>query len=407
MDVAIVGCGTAGPALAGMLARRGRRVTIFEQHASPGPVGSGILLQPLGMGVLEEMGVGERVRAIASPVRRLHGVNRRGKTVLDLHYRDLHPGCVGYGVQRGLLFQALFDEARRQGVTIQTGIRVVAIDEPAGQRPGLLDAQGTRWGPFDLVVAADGARSALRAQSMASVGRVRRSVEYPWGAWWFTAPAGDPPQVTLPQDTLSQVYDDAAGMVGFLPSGRLESHGPQTISCFWSVRRRDEAEMRGRGIDWLKERICGLEPRAELLLRGLTNPGQVLSAAYQDVVMRPLWRGRTVFIGDAGHAMSPQLGLGANLALGDARLLAQRLDPLPSHPGADRVRAALREFSQARRPVLRYYSWTSRLLTPFFQSDERSLAVVRDLALPWMCRIGWTRREMLRAMTGAKSGLLT
>lgn len=49
MDIAIVGYGSAGQALAIALARDGHRVRVFEQVPQPGPVGAGFLLQPTGM----------------------------------------------------------------------------------------------------------------------------------------------------------------------------------------------------------------------------------------------------------------------------------------------------------------------------------------------------------------------
>ncbi|MEE7560299.1 NAD(P)-binding protein, partial [Xanthomonas sp. Kuri4-2] len=46
LHVAVVGYGTAGQALAVLLARDGHRLEVFERAAAPGPVGAGFLLQP-------------------------------------------------------------------------------------------------------------------------------------------------------------------------------------------------------------------------------------------------------------------------------------------------------------------------------------------------------------------------
>ena len=55
--VAIVGYGTAGQACAILLARDGWSVDVFEQSAETGPVGAGLLLQPVGLRVLWELGL--------------------------------------------------------------------------------------------------------------------------------------------------------------------------------------------------------------------------------------------------------------------------------------------------------------------------------------------------------------
>ena len=72
LSVAIVGYGTAGQALAILLARDGHRVEVFEQAAQPGPVGAGFLLQPTGLQVLWQMGL--LPQALASGVGPCHRV---------------------------------------------------------------------------------------------------------------------------------------------------------------------------------------------------------------------------------------------------------------------------------------------------------------------------------------------
>ena len=52
MQIAIVGFGITGAALATLLSRRGLNVHLFEQAPTLGPVGAGILLQPAGQQVL-------------------------------------------------------------------------------------------------------------------------------------------------------------------------------------------------------------------------------------------------------------------------------------------------------------------------------------------------------------------
>src|SRR5690606_32286022 len=54
LHVAVVGYGTAGQTAAILLARDGHRVEVFEQSAALGPVGAGVLLQPVGLQVLWE-----------------------------------------------------------------------------------------------------------------------------------------------------------------------------------------------------------------------------------------------------------------------------------------------------------------------------------------------------------------
>jgi 2-polyprenyl-6-methoxyphenol hydroxylase-like FAD-dependent oxidoreductase len=406
MEIAVVGCGTAGPAVAAMLRERGHGVVVFERETAPRPIGSGILLQPLGMSVLDLLGVGERVRRLGSRVERLYGVNVARKTVLDLRYADAGADVHGVGVQRGLLFNALMGCAEASGAEIRTGWSIARVEDGRSDGAWVVEEQGRREGPFDCVVIASGSRTLLRNVT----GNVERWVEYPWGAWWFTAKMHNGMRMPIGERTLHQVYEHASRTIGFLPSGRMDDDGDETVSCFYSVEREQEQGTRERGLSWLKDEMLRLAPGACDVVGQLRGWEQVLRATYRDVVMRPLHRGRVVCIGDAGHAMSPQLGLGANLALVDAMMLADCLGTCRERKGAWRslhdVEDAIALFSDQRRRILRYYTWISRLLTPLFQSGEVSLAVVRDVALPVLCRVGWTKRQMLEAMCGTTKGFL-
>jgi 2-polyprenyl-6-methoxyphenol hydroxylase-like FAD-dependent oxidoreductase len=118
------------------------------------------------------------------------------------------------------------------------------------------------------------------------------------------------------------------------------------------------------------------------------------------VVARPHTE-RVVFLGDAAHAMSPQLGQGANLALYDAWVLSETVNQV----GRD-VPGALIHFAEQRRAHLLFYQWATRLLTPFFQSDAPLLGFLRDQTMGALCRLPFFSRQGLGAMAGYKTGVL-
>ena len=143
-----------------MISAVGHAVEVFERAATPGPVGAGFLLQPVGLAVLWELGLLDAALRHGAPVTRLYGETVSGRPVMDMRYADLAPGLCGLGLQRGALFE-LLDGAWRDGRTLHAGHAIASVD---AERGTLVDDAGTRHGPFDLVVVADGAASKLRAQ---------------------------------------------------------------------------------------------------------------------------------------------------------------------------------------------------------------------------------------------------
>jgi len=380
MRVAVVGCGTGGPAAALLLTAAGHDVEIFERVDAPSPVGAGLLLQPTGQAVLARLGLLTEIEQRSARVERLHGETADGRIVMDMAYGDLAPGLHGLGVHRGVLFGALHNALHNAGIPIHQGTEVT------GASNGRIQTADGEQGPYDLVIAADGARSRLRPPAL-----VKRARRYPWGALWVIL---DDPQERH-GGTLAQVYRGTREMLGFLASGRPQ--GTPQVSLFWSV---PVDRLTGiQDLDAWKADVRRLTGRADHLLEQVTEPGRLLPAVYEDVVMRRLHAGRLVFVGDAGHAMSPQLGQGVNLALLDAHLLARSLS---TH--AD-VETALAAYSAQRRAHLRFYAWASRLMTPVFQSHLGMLGPPRDRLLHPIARIPWMRRQFLTSLTGAKTGM--
>src|SRR5688500_4042409 len=176
--IAIVGCGVAGQAAALFLHRAGNRVEIFERFETPKPVGAGLVIQPTGQVVLERLGLLDAALAHGGQVTRMLGHSVKGRVVLDVAYKHYRPGSFGLGLQRGLLFGLLHDAVVREGIPLTTATEIGQIETASPLR--LLDTRGRRHGPFDLVLVADGAESALRQRH----GAVVRAPRYPYGALW-------------------------------------------------------------------------------------------------------------------------------------------------------------------------------------------------------------------------------
>lgn len=385
LRIAIVGYGTGGQATALMLSADGHDVEVFERAPVLGPVGAGFLLQPIGLAVLWEIGLLDAVLKHGAIVNRLYGQTSQGRPVMDMRYGELDPRLFGLGLQRGALF-TLLDDAWREGRKIRCGCTITKVDPERGV---LTDADGNRHAGHDLVIVADGTASRLRGQ----VAPARLDRPYPWGAQWCLVEQGDWPWT----DALQQRYVSARHMVGMLPVGTRPGDPVRRVSFFWSLPVADMDAGIGDARRW-RDDVVSVWPEAADKLGVADVPQGLAMARYRDASHRQWFRGRAVLLGDAAHAMSPQLGQGVNMALLDARALRDALRRQETVP------AALTAYQRQRLAHLGIYHFWSRWLTPLFQSDNDFAARWRDRLLHPMSRMPVARGQMLRVLTGTRKG---
>ncbi len=389
LSIAIAGCGVAGMAAALFLRRAGHTVTIFEEFESPRPLGAGLTLQPSGQVALRALGLEDAVLANGARLRQLYGDTPAGRAVMDLNYTDHRPDAFGVGIQRGALFQILYDAIQAEDVEIRTGAAVESVNDGA-EGATLRTAQEEHTA--DLVLVANGSDTRLRDAS----GQVRRDRPYKWGAVWGVAP----PPPGWPMDRLLNRYVGAGVMIGALPVGRLPGQGPEgdRLTFFWSLPVAEWEQHRARPFSDWKAEVTRWWPEIAPVIDAFRNHDDLTLARYRDAAVRPVAGQRIGLLGDAAHSMSPQLGQGANLALLDGMVLAQEIARMKDGPGE--IPAALRAYEKRRRPHWRYNQWLSRALTPFFQSRSRTAGWLRDLSFPLARRIGPTRRLTARTLCG-------
>jgi 2-polyprenyl-6-methoxyphenol hydroxylase-like FAD-dependent oxidoreductase len=392
-NIAVIGAGTAGLAAAICLSRNGNDVSLFERFERPRPIGAGILLQPTGLACLAQLGLDEKALSCGAPVNNLYGEDVNGSTIFDIGYRDLNAHLFGLGIHRGALFSLLFDEVVNQGISITTSCEVIDTTIDNAQR-FVIDSDAHRHGPFDLVIDASGLNSGLRA----SHGVVSYNRPYPYGAVWGVLE--DPGQAFC-KDYLQQRYAGAGVMIGMLPIGRKTDNDIQSAAFFWSLPAASYPEWRNQGLACWKQRVNGYWPELEPLLNQFESVDDLTFSQYNDTIMQHWHYDRLVFIGDSAHCTSPQLGQGANLGLIDALTLATCLQQTGS------INNSLKQFSETRRNHLRFYQLASRLLTPFFQSDSKAAAFVRDKSFGLLCKTPYIKIQMLRTLAGVKTGLFS
>lgn len=355
----------AGLACAAKLRAQGARVVVFDKLEAPAPIGSGLILQPVGLHVLDVIGLGARIRGLGAPIERLYGrVVPSQRVVLDVRYRALGPNApLGLAVHRGALFQVLYDAALEAGAEIAAGREVVAAD--AGR---LHFSDGTQSAQFDLVINALGMRSPLSRQPAQNL---------PYGALWASLDWVD----GFDPHALEQRYEAARKMAGVLPIGRLPGAEHKQAAFFWSLKHDRRAAWQARGLEAWKHEACALWPDTAPLLDQISRSEQLVFAAYAHRTLGSPIERALAHVGDSWHCTSPQLGQGANMALLDALALTRALETQGD------IETALGEYARLRLWHIRLYQLASWMFTPAYQSDSIALAWLRDTIVAPLARL--------------------
>ena len=337
MKALVVGGGIAGPAAALALRRLGADVTVLEAWPSADPdAGSWFTLAPNGLHALDLLGVRDLATGLGFPSERNVMVGATGSVLGSLSLGvPLDDGTVAVTLKRSRLALALLDEAKRRGVEVRHGCRVVGADSrPDGIRVQLEDGSTL---DADLLVGADGVHSVVRRVIDPEAAPARYVGLTNFGGLTERSPLAS----ALPARQWHFVF----GAKAF-----FGAHATPDGDVVWFVNvprpTITTGERAERGAEdwraWLVDLLADdAGPAAELVRTGRL---ELWADNTHDLPRVAHWqRGRMVLVGDAAHAPSPSSGQGASMALEDAVVLATSLRD------AATVEDALAAYERARR----------------------------------------------------------
>jgi 2-polyprenyl-6-methoxyphenol hydroxylase-like FAD-dependent oxidoreductase len=342
-SVAVVGAGVGGLAAAVGLRHAGWEVTVLERWPRVVGTGTALGLWPEAQAALERLGLGEALRAVATPyragtIRSSHG---RRLTQLPLARIERSAGRPVVLVPRPALIELLL--AALEDTPVHTS---VAISEPHALR-----------GAHDVVVGADGLRSTVRQAHFSGRSRARDA--------GFTAWRG-----VVEADTFEHGEIWGRGLLF-----GVTAMAPGRTNWYAAVAGHAPRVEPEEALVTLRTAYAGWPaPVAELLAN--TAPSSLLRHQVYDLApaLPSYVMGNVALVGDAAHAMTPTLGQGACQALIDGVALADCLqhaaDPADVEP-------ALRRYDQRRRRPTQKLAAASRLAAKV--TLARHLAPARDV----------------------------
>lgn len=388
-DVAIVGGGMVGLALAAGLARLGVRIALVERAQLAGLAaadadGRGSAIAAGLQRVLDGLGLWQGMSEAAEPILEIRVAD--GSSPLFLHYdhAELGEGPLGWIVENAVMRRALTAAVGETGVEVIDGTRVEDIEYGAETaRLALSSGSEIR---ARLVIAADGRGSPVR--EAAGIRAVR----------W------DYPQTGIVCSVRHELPHNGIAHEHFLPAGPfaiLPMTGNRS-SIVWTERKDLAPEILA-----LDDEGFAAELRARFgsfLGEVVPEPGR-WSYPLSVVHARRYAGPRLALAGDAAHAIHPIAGQGYNLGLRDVAALAEIIVDtmrLGLDPGAD---APLERYARWRRTDNLLMLAATDSLNRLFSNDIAPLAHARDLGLAAVNRTPPLRKMFMRHAMGLSEGL--
>lgn len=381
VKVCIVGGGPAGMMAGLLFARAGLPVVVLEKHGDFLRDFRGDTIHPSTLDVMDALGLGDAFRAL--PQRRVETFSAvmGGRTFQVADFRRLATRNRFIALMPQWDFLAFLGSQAKT----QAGFRLLmetegrSLIEADGKIAGVRAAgpDGELEIAADLVLCADGRRSAMRSRA----GLVPDDFAAPIDVLWFR---------------LSRRQDDPEAAAGRFGAGRIliTIDRGDYWQCAAVVPKGGDATIRARGLEAFRAGIADLAPFLADRT-GEIGSFDAVKTLTVTVDRLDLWhRPGLLCIGDAAHAMSPIGGVGINLAIQDAVAAANLLaGPLLSGrlTDADLAKVQARRILPTRLTQRVQRLIQDRIIAPVLSGDgtpPRPPLALRLLdRLPWLQRI--------------------
>lgn len=353
MRVLIVGGGIGGLTLAAALQQRGIEARVVERTPRFSPVGAGIVLGVNAMKVMSQIGVAEAIAARGIEVGVARVADFRGRTLTALDFQAL-PRDVGraIAIHRAALHEAILTGVRSDSIRLGTTVAELT-QETDGVRVQFSDGASDT---FHLVVGADGIRSSVREMVFGNF-----PLQYSgYTCWRFVVEA------PLPNADTWEMWGPGRRF-GVVPIGQGK------VYCFTTLNAtQNDPAMRDLPLERFKELFGNFGEPVPTVLKQLETASELIWNDLEEIIL-PTWvRGRVVLLGDAAHAMTPNMGQGAAMAIEDAYVLAELTGQMYD------TSAALTKYEQRRRPRVSVIQTRSRRIGRVAQWQSPTAAAIRN-----------------------------
>jgi 2-polyprenyl-6-methoxyphenol hydroxylase-like FAD-dependent oxidoreductase len=365
----IVGAGFAGLTAACALAQRGWSVRVHERADRLRTTGAGIYIYENGLRVLEAVGAYDAA-VKGAPFAHTREVRDGSDRLISVHR---WAGSRVFSVVRQNVINALAEAARSAGVEIVTESAAVSAT-PDGE---LTLANGQRL-KADLIVGADGSNSRLR-DALGLLAKRKYLVD---GCT----------RLLMDKTAAERATNDGAKTVEYWSGTRRLLYTPCSESDIYIALTMLDTDEIAKAVPVRKDEWKRAFPQLEVLIDRIGDQGRYDRF---DMIKLKRWSaGRVAIIGDAAHALPPNIGQGGGCAMMNALSLAVYLDREAE------IAPALASWEREERPLTEH----TQRISYFFGLPTTWPPALRAAALGIAGRSKWLVRQRTRTALHRPTG---
>jgi len=378
LNIAIVGAGPAGLICALQLAQQDHSVTIYEKKTNLDTQGSGLLVQTIGLEVLELLNIRQEIELLGRKISHIQGTAfPSGRKIVDVDYTLLGGTDYAIGIDRNALWSVLFEKIHAVNIRFIKSATVIGLSYQVNGKvvPRIKEESITESSVYDLIVDASGALSSLHEHAFYS----GQSQVLQYGALWCSATLTAQSRYNSNVMTL---YSDKRNVgIGVLPTGSTCKSTEEFATLFFNINLNDFPAWDDDQFQKWKDQSLYKWSALSHLIDQITTRDQVYLAKFIQHTLAYPFGDRIVFIGDSAHASSPLLGQGISHAMIDAITLPWALTQESD------IQAALKLYHKKRKFHVQTYQMLAKVFTPFYQSDNRFAIAARDALYPLVAEL--------------------
>ncbi|MHD0396993.1 FAD-dependent monooxygenase [Staphylococcus simulans] len=305
MKIAIVGGGIGGLTAAALLHEQDHEIHVFEQQDEIKEIGAGI---GVGGNVLDKLGNHDMAKGIKNAgqiIKEMEILDDKGHV---LNKAVMKKGTVNLTLPRQTLLDIIASYVPKE--CIHTGTKIVKLVQNSS-KVTLTTAQGNTH-HFDLCIGADGVHSIIRGQV-----NPKATVNYQG----YTCFRGMLDDVTLNDTHTAKEFWGAKGRVGIVPMLNNQAY------WFISVNAKEnDPKLKAFTKPYIQAYYNHYPNEVRRMLDQQSETGILHHNIYDVTPLHTFIYGRTLLLGDAAHATTPNMGQGAGQAMEDAIVLANCLN---------------------------------------------------------------------------------